>query len=415
MANDFKNTSLVTKWAVKEFLNALVMGQKVDRQLDDSNVFSGAKVGASASIRRPVMFTATASATYSASDIEEAIVPVTINNRQHVGFDITDEDLSLKIEDANERYIKPAMEELAQVVESAIAAVYTEIPNFVGTPGTTPSTFLDIANASAELTKIGVPVSMRSAFWDSGSTVSLANGLKGVFVQDAAKTAIEEASFGRYAQFDNFESNSLKSHTVGAATGTILVDDAGTIEVTYAASKDTDTQTLNIDGVANTSAAAAFKAGDIITLAGVNSVNRRTREDTGDLQTFTITADSIASTGTTDNIPVTIAPPIIISGPYKTCTAAPADDAVVTIKTGSPNATHRQNMAFHRNAITMAFVPLDVADAGTGVIQARENFKNISITSTRFFSGTSMTMSYRFDILFDIIVQNRSFAVRITK
>ena len=34
MANNFKNTSLVTKIAVKEFLNALVMGQKVDRQLD---------------------------------------------------------------------------------------------------------------------------------------------------------------------------------------------------------------------------------------------------------------------------------------------------------------------------------------------------------------------------------------------
>ena len=34
MANNFKNTSLVTKIAVKEFLNQLVMGQKVDRQLD---------------------------------------------------------------------------------------------------------------------------------------------------------------------------------------------------------------------------------------------------------------------------------------------------------------------------------------------------------------------------------------------
>jgi len=415
MANDFKNTSLVTKYAVKEFLNALVMGQKVDRQLDDSRTFSGKKVGASASIRRPVMFEATASSSYNANDIEEGIVAVTVNNRQHVGFEITDEDLSLKIEDANERYIKPAMEELAQVVESAIAATYTEIPNFVGTPGTTPSTFLDIGSAKAELSKLGVPMGERCAFWDSESALSLSNGLKGVFVQGAAKKAIEEASLGRYASFDNFESNSLKSHTVGAATGTILVEDAGTINVTYAASKDTDTQTLDVDGIASTSGALAFKAGDIFTLAGVNSVNRRTREDTGDLQTFVVTADSIASTATSDVLTLTIAPPMIISGPYQTVTAAPADGAAVTLKTGTAATSYRQNMAWHKNAITMAFVPLDVASSGDGVTQSRENFKNISITSTRWFDGNDMTMHYRFDILFDVFVQNRSFAVRITK
>ena len=414
MANDFKNTDLVVKWAVDEFLNNLMMGEKIDRQLDNSTVFSGAKVGASAKIRRHVMFEGTASSTFSAQDIQEGIVNVTVNNRQHVGFEITDEDLSLKIEDANERYIKPAMEELAQIYESAIAAVYTEIPNFVGTPGTTPGTFLDVANANAELTKLGVPEVGLSAFYDAKASVALANGLKGVFPQKIATSAIERATIGQYGGFDMFKSNSLKSHTVGAATGTILVDDAGTIEVTYAASKDTDTQTLNLDGVADTTAALAFKAGDIITLAGVNSVNRRTREDTGDLQTFVITTDSIASTGTTDNIPVTIAPPIIISGPYQTVTAAPADDAVVTIKTGTASTAYRQNMAWHKNAITSAFVPLDVAGSGDGVSQSRKDFKGVSITATRWFTGTDMTMRFRFDILFDVFVQNRSFAVRTT-
>ena len=80
MANDFKNTSLVTKFAVKEFLNALVMGQKVDRQLDTSKVFSG-KVGATASIRRPVMFEAIAGSAISIQDIEEGIVPVSLDQR----------------------------------------------------------------------------------------------------------------------------------------------------------------------------------------------------------------------------------------------------------------------------------------------------------------------------------------------
>jgi hypothetical protein len=411
MANDFKNTSLVTKWAVKEFLNALVMGRRIDRQLDESNVFSGAKVGATASIRRPVMFTSTASSTFSAQDIEEGIVSVTVNNRQHVGFEITDEDLSLKIEDANERYIKPAMEELAQVYESAIGAKYTEIPNFVGTPGTTPSTFLDIGAAAAKLTQLGVPTTRRSAFWDPQASLNLANGLKAVFIQEKARIAIDEAEFGRYTKFDNFECNSLKSHTVGVATGTPLVSGA-TQNVTYLASKDTDTQSLITDGWTN-STADILLAGDVITLAGVNSVNRRTREDTGELAQFVVTADA-TSGASTGPATLTIAPAIITSGPYQTVTAAPANNAVITVITGTGGTSYRQNLGWHRNAITAAMVPLDVSSGGEGVVQARESFKGISITATRWFSGTDMTMRYRFDILFGVFVQNRSFAVRTT-
>ncbi len=412
MANALKNTDLVIKWALKEFLNALVMGQKVDRQLDDSNVFSGAKVSASAKIRRPVMFEATASATFSASDVEEAIVPVTVDNRQHVGFTFTDEELALNIEELNERYIKPSMEELAQIVETSIGALYTEIPNFVGTPGTTPSTFLDIGSAKKELSKLGVPMADRHAFWDSTSMLNLANGLKGVFVQGTANTAIEEASMGRYATFDNFESNSLPVHTVGVNTGTPLVDGASQ-NVTYATAKDTDTQTLITKGWTN-SQTGILLAGDVFTLAGVNSVNRRTRADTGDLMNFVVTADanSGASTGPAT---FTIAPPIITSGPYQTVTAAPADNAVITVKTGTGGTSHAQNLAWHRNAITMAFVPLDVAEANEGVAQSRMNFKGISITATRGFDFDSMSKKFRFDILFDVFMQNRSFAVRTTR
>jgi hypothetical protein len=408
MANDFKNTTLVTKFAVKEFLNAMMMGKKVDRQLDENNIFSG-KVGATAYVRRPVMFAAADGATISVSDIEEAYIPVALDNRKHVAFKASSSDLALKIEDANERYIKPAMIELAQQVESAIAAEYTEIPNFVGTPGTTPSSFLDVANAGAELSKLGVPVDMRSAFYDSAATVSLANGLKGVFPQDIAKTAIEMASIGRYGGFDIYENNSLKSHTVGVATGTPLVNGADQ-NVTYATAKDTDTQSLVTDGWTN-STTGILKAGDIITIAGVNSVNRRTREDTGDLQTFVVTADadSGASTGPAT---LTIAPPIITSGPYQTVTAAPDDDAVITVKTGTGGTSYRQNMAFHKNAITLAFGQLDVVTDGASGY--RQNFDGVSIKAQRQYDIDADELKYRFDVLFGVKVQNRSFAVRTT-
>ena len=410
MANAFTNTSLVTKHAVKEFLNALQMAGKVDRQLDKEF----RKVGDTITVRRPVMFAATEGATISsAQDIEEAGVTVQLTERKKVNFEITSQDMTLEIEDAVTRYIRPAMEELAQDVESHIASKYTDIYNFVGTPGTTPSTFLDVANAGAKLSNLGVPMSGDwCAFFNPNASVSLANGLKGVFPQDIASRALKEASIGRYAKFSMFENQSIASHTVGAATGTILVDDAGVTSVTYAASKNTDTQTLNIDGVADTSAALAFLAGDVFTLAGVNSVNRRTRADTGELAQFTVTADSIASSATTDNIPLTISPPIIITGPYQTCTAAPADDAVVTILTGTAATSYPQNLGWHPNAITLAMAPLDTPT--DGATSARESFKNVSIRSVRQYDITNDKTIFRFDILYGVVVQNRGFAVRIT-
>lgn len=407
MANDFKNTSLVTKYAVKAFLNALVLGSKVDRQLDEKNVYS--KVGATVNVRRPVMFAATASATISKSDIEEGIVPVILNNRQHVAFAVSTQDMTLKIEDANERYIKPAMAELAQQVESAIAAMYVYIPNHVGTPGTSPGSFLSVANAKAKLDNMGVPMGERCAFFDPDATVTLSDGLKAVYPQEVAKKAIEEAVIGRYAGFDMFTNQSLKSHTVGVATGTPLVNGASQ-NTTYLLSKDTQTQSLITDGWTNDTA-GILTAGDVITIAGVNSVNRRTREDTGSLAQFTVTA-AAASGATTGPATLTISPAIITSGAYKTCTAAPADDAVITVKTGTGGTAYRQNLAFHKQCITLAVAQLDTYAPGAD--SARESFEGISITTKKQYDIDSDTTAMRFDILFGVKTQIPEFGCRIT-
>lgn len=406
MANNFENTSLVTKIAVKEFLNALVMGEKVDRQLDSQF----RKVGDTISVRRPVMFAATDGATISsAMDIEEVVLPVQLDQRKKVNFEITSQDMTLEVDDMTTRYIRPAMEELAQQVETAIGNSYTSISNFVGTAGTTPSTFLEVGAAKTALARIGVPMSgMWCAFFDSEASVALANGLKSVFPQEIARKAIEEAKIGKYSKFDMYESNSLASHTVGALGGTPLVNGASQ-DTTYALAGGSWTQTLNVDGWSNT-ITDILLAGDVFTIAGVNSVNRKTRVTTGELQTFTVTAD--ATSNGSGETALTISPPMITSGAYQTVDAAPADNAAITIKTGAAGATHPQNLGFHPNAITLASAPLDMPKDGASA--ARESFKNISIRSVRQYDITNDKTVFRFDILFGVKVQNPDFAVRIT-
>ena len=407
MANNFTNTSLVTKLILKEFLNEMQLGKKVDRQLDSQ--FK--KVGASIDVRRPVMFTATSGATLgTAISIEERSATVTLDQRQHVHFEITSQDETLSVEDMVKRYIRPAAVELVQKVESDIADEYKNIGNFIGTPGTTPSSFLSVANAGALLKKLGVPQDeVWCAFFNPDASVALADGLKGVFPSTIATKAIERASIGYYGGFDLYDNQSLKSHTVGVATGTPLVNGASQ-ETTYALAGDSWTQTLATDGWTN-STADILLAGDVITLAGVNSVNRRTRADTGSLQTFVVTADA-ASGASTGPSSLTISPPIIISGPYQTVTAAPANDAIITVKTGTGGVSYPQNLAFHPQAITLAMAPLDLPT--DGVSAARESLDGISIRSARQYDITNDKTVFRFDILYGVKAQNPDMAVRIT-
>jgi len=407
MANNFKNTSLVTRLMLKEFMNSLQMGAKVDRQLDDQF----RKVGETINVRRPVMFVATDGAVISTTDdVEERTAAVTLDQRKKVNFEITSQDLTLSVEDFTKRYVQPAAAELAQQVESSIADVYKAIGNFVGTPGTAPSTFLEVGAAAKVLTKLGTPMNVRwSAFYDEDASLALADGLKTVFPTEIAKKAIEEAAIGRYSKFELFENQSLKLHTVGVATGTPLIDGAAQ-ETTYASSGDAWTQTLVTNGWTN-SIAGILLAGDVITIAGVNSVNRKTRVDTGDLQTFTVVSDA-TSGATTGPATLTISPPMIISGAYQTVTNAPADDAVITVKTGAGGSSHKQNLAFHENAITLAMAPLDLPQ--DGATASRESFDNISIRAVRQYDIINDKTIYRFDILYGVKAQNPDFAVRTT-
>lgn len=412
--NTLKNTDLVTKWAVKDFINALQLGAKVDRQIDTTAVFSK-KVGAAIRIRRPVMFEASDGEVIEAgetSDVEEATVLVALDQRKKVVFNFTSEELTLNIEEARERYIKPSMVELAQQVESVIADSYKAIYNLVGTPGTSPGSFLVVANAGAKLDNLGVPMDDdRSSFFDPNASVTLADSLRTVFPQEIAKKAIEQAAIGRYGGFNLFRNQSLKIHTPGVNTGTPLINGADQ-NTAYLDNADTNSQSLITDGW-TINQTGIVVAGDVYTLAGVNSVNRRTREDTGELAQFVVLAD--ANSDGSGNATILTSPPIIIDGPYQTVTDAPADGAQITIissLTPGDGLKHRQNLAFHKNAITLATAQLDLPTDGASA--SRENFMGISIRAVRQYNITLDKNIFRFDILFTVKVQNPGFAVRTT-
>lgn len=404
MANSILTPSVIAKEALMQLENNLVMGNLVHRDYKKEFV----KVGDSVSIRRPVKFTATDGATRSNQDVTEGKTSITIDQRKHVSWKFSTQDLTLSIEQYSERYIKPATIALAQTVETSLMGLYANVWNHVGTPGTTPSTFAHLGAAGQRLDEGAVPNESRYAVFNPATAWSLADGLKGVYVSQKAKTAFEEATIGRYAGFDTYMGQSVKVHTVGGLGGTPLVNGASQTS-TYASVKDTYTQSLVTDGW-TAAAANRLKAGDVITIASVFAVNPVTRESTGTLQHFTIVSD-VSSDGS-GNATLTITPPIITSGAYQTVSAAPADNAAITVKTGSASTGYAQNLCFHKNAFALVTCPLEMPDGAS--FKARESHKNLSIRVVKDYDIDSDDEIIRLDILYGVKAIYPELAVRLT-
>jgi hypothetical protein len=85
---------------------------------------------------------------------------------------------------------------------------------------------------------------------------------------------------------------------------------------------------------------------------------------------------------------------------------------VLLLQTGAGGSSHKQNLAFHPNAITLAMAPLDLPE--DGATASRQSFDNISIRAVRQYDITNDQTVYRFDILYGVKAQNPDFAVRTT-
>jgi hypothetical protein len=219
-----------------------------------------------------------------------------------------------------------------------------------------------------------------------------ADVMKGLYNPEMVKGAFQSNRIGPIAGMDTYMDQNVKTHTRGVATGTPLV--VGTIT---ASTGNPDTPfTVTTDGWTN-STTGILVAGDVVTFDGCYGVNPVSGESTGELQQFVVTADanSGASTGPASLI---VLPAMIVTGPYKTCTAVPADNAPVTVVGVAQSKTSIPvNMAFNKNAFALVTAPLEVPDDATG---AAMTYKDISIRYIRWYDGKIDEQIYRLDVLY---------------
>lgn len=398
MANAFKTPSVIAKAALPEFMNALNMTPFIDRQ--HSSDFAN-KVGDTITIRRLTRFVAASGAdvTSSIQDIVEGSRSLQLAYRRNVAVEVSSQEMTLDIKDLTMQVIKPAMEELAQTVESEVADLYKQVWNQVGTPGTTPSTIANAMEPRTKLNKFGVPTKNRAAFYEPTAAGAMAAVLATVFPTDIASLAIKEGQITSYTGFAYMENQSIKTHTVGTYAGTPLVNGASQ-NVTYTSVKDDYKQNLITDGWSSTS----LKEGDRFTIADVYAVNPKTREALADLQQFVVRADVSDTAGAAT---LSISPPIITSGAFQTVDAAPADNAAITML-GTSGQKVPQNMALHKDAFTIAFANLDGPLDESKFARASQD--SISIRVAYDWDGKTDLNLLRFDILFGLKAQEPGYA-----
>jgi hypothetical protein len=186
----------------------------------------------------------------------------------------------------------------------------------------------------------------------------------------------------------------------------VMVDSLG---LRYAMDQNVSTQTngaataTNVNGAGQTGSTVTVVAvaggtltkGTVITLPGVFAVNPQSRQSTGVLAQFVVTAD-VAATATS----IPISPAIVTSGAFQNVTASPTTGSPYVIF-GAASTSYSCSVGYHKDAFTLACVPMWAPPGGKGVIDvAQESYKGMNLKVTEFYDGTNDNSIMRLDVLF---------------
>jgi hypothetical protein len=401
MPNTNLTISMVTREALRILENNLTFAKGVNREYDDQYGVSGAKIGDTLNIRKPARYIGRSGTALAVEDHTETSVPLVLNNQFGVDISFTSKELALSIDDFSKRILAPAVATIANKIDRDGLALYNQINQAVGTPGTLPSALKTYLQAGQKLDESATPRDgNRSLVVSSGMEVEIVDALKGLF-QSSEKIAdqYETGNMGKSAGFKWSMDQNVVTHQVGPLGGTPLTNGIPAQGAT----------TLVTDGW-TASAALRLRQGDVFTIAGVFGVNPQNRQSTGALQQFVVTAN-VSSDGS-GNATIPIFPAIQSTGAFATVTALPADNAAITVL-GAANTLSPTGIAYHRDAFVLGCADLQLPKGVDMASRVSSKQVGMSIRMVRDYDINSDTFPCRLDVLYGWRVVYPELAVRI--
>lgn len=401
MANQILTPSIIAKEALMAFKNKLGFTEKVDKQYSSEFAIKGAKIGNTVTIRKPPRFTVSSGPALSVQNVVEESAALVLGSQKHVDFLFSSQDLTLTIDRFKERYLDNAVIALANQVDlDGLTLAGQTTANFVSSPGTTPATLLLFLQAQQKLNESACPSDDQRSFFIAPVTQpAIVNALSGLF-QSATRVAeqYEKGMMGQGLGAEWYLAQNIWSRTVGALGGTPLVFGGSQ----FGSSLVTNGWSNSITGLLN--------VGDCFTIAGVNSVNPITKQSTGSLQCFLVTA--AANSNSSGQATISIYPSIVTSGPTQTVSASPAAGAALTIS-GAGAAVSPQNILCHKNAFTLGTADLEMPGGVDFASVASDEESGLSIRIVRAYDINSDTFPCRLDILYGWAAMRPEWACRL--
>jgi hypothetical protein len=408
MANTTLSASIIAKAAVGILENELVMAGAVFRGYEDEfgKKINGYTVGDTITIRKPTDFTVRNTITASAQDVSEAKTSIVVNQIAGVDFAFTSQQLTLNIGELSERVIRPAMIQIANQIDVNVMALYKDIPQWVGTPGTLVQSFAGFAKGAQNMDQRSVPQGGRSAVLAPADFWALAGSQTALFSQAINNKSYREGEIGQIGGIQTYMTQNAPTFLTGPMGGSPLIN-GGAQGTTYDLT-GANTQTLITDGW-TAAAAARVVIGDVFTIANVFDVNPITKATLPILKQFVVKANG--SSDGSGNLTLTIAPQIITTGAFQTVSAVPADNAALTF-VGTANTNYTNNLFFDRNAFALVTVPMVKPPGAIDV--SRQSKNGISVRVIPFYDGTNDKSTWRLDVLYGTKTIDPRLAVRVS-
>lgn len=389
MANSLLTINMITREAIRLWKNTNKFIQVIDQQYDDQFAKGGAKIGTTLRIRLPSDFTVRTGPAAQVQDTTEQSTTLTLATQKGVDVSYSSVDRTMSLDDFSRRTLAPMVNNLAGAVAADVMSGveggisnYTSQLNAAATSTIAPTaqTWLQ---AGAILDIKSAPTGNRKIIFDPLTRARTVASLAGLFNPQAKLgTQYSTGQMQEALGFDWFSDQTVIKHTSGTFSAGGTVSSAGQTGTAIAVNAITGT----------------LVAGDIVTFAGVNSVNRITKATDGQLAQFVVTA-AVATGGTSVSIYPALIPPVGGSTvQYQTVTASPANGAAMALVNIASEVT-RKNFAFAPEAVTLATADLELPSKGI-VEGAREAFDGVSM---RMISGYDIRTDQwitRLDVLY---------------
>ncbi len=403
MSNTLLTSSVIMKESLRILKNELTFTRGVNRDYDEKFAVTGAKIGATVNARKPPRYQGRAGQALQVEASTETYVPITLDTQFGVDISFTSADLTLSIDSFADRFLKPAMATIANKIDYDGLQLFKDINNFAGTSGllnggsvTSTQVQQTILAARRKMTENGVPYSPRNMVVDPNSSANIISGLTNLFNPSATISKI-------------FNNGALGDNVLGfdfaedANVATFTPQAAGSLTA-ISAVPATGANTLSV-----TTTAGTVPRGTVFTIAGVYAINPQSRQSTGSLMQFVVTADTVVTTSGT----LPIYPAYIPAGQFATCTGTPGSTAAIVLLSGAVGGLPTsQNLAYHKDAFTL--VTADLLLPGGVDMAERESFDGISMRMVRAYDISSDLFPVRFDVLYGWKTIYPELAVRIT-